>query len=268
MQRKIYDCITFFDNNFMFNLRYNILKNYVDYFIVCESKFDHRGNPKNINFIKSEEYDYKKVKHLILNKPFPKNTNIWENQAIQREFLLKSVNFADPEDYIFFSDPDEIPKPEVLINFNLKKKYGIFMQKCFNYKFNLFNDHESPWEGTRVCKKKNLKSIDFMRQKIKSKNLTYSFFRFDKEKNIQIFDNAGWHFNNILNPEEISLKLKTFAHIKFADEKFSSIQLIENNIKNRIDLFGRGHKYKKIEIDNNFPSYLINNIHKFKKFII
>ena len=268
MRNKIYDCITFFDNNFMFNLRYNILKNYVDYFIVCESRFDHRGNPKNINFVKSEEYNYKKVKHFILDKPFPNNINIWENQAIQREFLLKSTNFAGPEDYIFFSDPDEIPKPEVLINFNLKKKYGIFMQKCFNYKFNLFNHYESPWEGTRVCKKKNLKSIDFMRQKIKSKNLNYSFFRFDKEKSIQIFNNAGWHFNNILSPKEISLKLKTFAHSQFADEKFSSLQTIENNIENKMDLFGRSHKYKKVEIDNTFPSYLINNTDKFKKFII
>jgi beta-1,4-mannosyl-glycoprotein beta-1,4-N-acetylglucosaminyltransferase len=43
---KILDCITFFDNNFMFNLRYNILKNYVDYFVVCESKFNHKGIEK------------------------------------------------------------------------------------------------------------------------------------------------------------------------------------------------------------------------------
>ena len=28
-----------------------------------------------------------------------------------------------------------------------------------------FNKYETPWEGTRVCKKKNLKSIDYMRQK-------------------------------------------------------------------------------------------------------
>ena len=45
--------------------------------------------------------------------------------------------------------------------FKLNKKYGIFMQKCFNYKFRNF-DYESPWEGTRVCKKKNLGSINFI----------------------------------------------------------------------------------------------------------
>ena len=134
-QSKIYDCITFFDNNFMFNLRYNILKEEVDFFIICESRYDHKGNEKKINFIRAKEYDFNKVKHFILEKPFPKNNNTWQNQALQREFLLKCTNIAESEDYIFFSDPDEIPKPEILKNFELKKKYGIFMQKFFNYKF-------------------------------------------------------------------------------------------------------------------------------------
>ena len=268
MKSKIFDCVTFFDNNYMFDIRYNILNKYVDYFIVCESIFDHRGNPKSKNFVLRSDYDKTKVKYFLLDKPFPKNNSIWSNQAIQREFLLSTTNFANPEDYIFFSDPDEIPKPEVLKNFKLEKKYGIFLQKCFNYKFNLFNEHESPWEGSRVCKKKDLKSIDFMRQKVKSKNLKYSFLRIDKEKSIEIFKNAGWHFNNILSPEEISLKLKTFAHSEFADKKFSSINIIEKKINNQIDLFERNHKYEKVEVDDTFPEYIRNNIKKFKKFII
>ena len=218
---KIFDCITFFDNNFMFEIRYNILSQYVDYFVICESKFDHRGNKKEKNFIWKENFDKKKIKYLLIDSPFPTNTNIWENQAIQREELLNFINFAGQEDYIFFSDPDEIVRPELLENFKLDKKYGIFMQDCFNYKFNLFNPHESPWEGTRVAQKKNIKSIDYLRQKIKSKNLNYNFFRFDKEKNIQLFNDGGWHFNNILTPKEISLKLRTFAHSEFSKKEFS-----------------------------------------------
>ncbi len=154
MNSKIIDCITFFDNDFMFDLRYNILENVVDYFVVCESRYDHRNNPKNINFKVLERYNRNKIKHIVLDKEFPKNNNIWQNQAYQREFLLENLNFVDPEDYIFFSDPDEIPDPNVLKKFKLNKKYGIFYQSCFNYKFNLFNKYETPWEGTRVCKKK------------------------------------------------------------------------------------------------------------------
>ena len=210
----------------------------------------------------------KKIKYFLNLNPFPKNTNRWENQAIQREYLLNYLDFAKPDDYIFFSDPDEIIKPELLNNFILKKKYGIFLHNFYNYKFNLYNSNESPWEGSRVCKKKNLKSIDFMRQKERSKNLKYKFYRFDKEKNIQIFDNGGWHFNNIISPEEISLKLKTFAHSEFADDKYSSPKVIKKKIDLRMDLFERGHIYQKKEIDNTFPKYLIDNQDKFKKFII
>ena len=182
--------------------------------------------------------------------------------------MLDSLNFVSQDDYILFSDPDEIPNPEILLNFNLDKKYGIFLQKFFNYKFNLFNKHETPWEGTRVCKKKNLKSIDFMRQKIKSKNLNYGFFRIDKEKSIKIFNNAGWHFNNIMTPEEISLKLRTFAHSEFSDSKFSSPQIIKNKINSKIDLFERGHKYEKIELNESFPKYLIENKIKYKDYLL
>ena len=267
IKNKIIDCITFFDNNFIFELRYNILKEYVDYFVICESKYDHRNNIKKLNF-NTKIYDSDKIKYLVLEKPFPKNTNLWENQAIQREFILKNLNFAEDDDLIFFSDPDEIPNPDVLKNFSLNKKYGIFMQNFYNYYFNLLNPYETPWEGTRVCKKKNLKSIDFMRQKIRKKNINYKFYRLDKEKNIEIFQKGGWHFNNLMSAEEISKKLTTYAHIEYSDKEYSSISVIKKKIADRIDLFGRGEKYKVVNIDNTFPRYLVENIELYKEYIL
>ena len=266
-KNKIIDCITFFDNNFMFELRYNILKDHVDYFVICESKYDHRNNIKKLNFDK-KNYNLKKIQYIVLDKPFPGNENLWENQAIQREFLLENLSFVNPDDYIFFSDPDEIPDPKIFKDFELKKKYGIFLQKSFNYKFNLYNPYESPWEGTRVSKKKNLKSIDFMRQQVKSKNLRYNFFRFDKEKSIQIYENAGWHFNNVMEPEKISLKLKTFAHSEFSDDKYSDVEIIRLKINNKIDLYNRGHQYKKIPFNESFPKYLFSNYELYKNYIL
>ena len=266
--KKLIDCITFFDNNFMFEIRYKILNEFVDCFVICESKYDHQNNPKKINFKFQEFYDKSKIIHLVCDKKFPIDNTSWENQAYQREFLLNNLSIFDKEDYIFFSDPDEIPNPNILLNFELKKKFGIFKQKCFNFKFNLFNQYESPWEGTRVAMKKNIKSLDFMRQKIKSKNLNYKFYRIDKEKSIQLFEDGGWHFNNIMSPEDISLKLKTFAHIEFASKKFSDVDVIKKKISLGIDLFERGHKYKKVKIDETFPNYLRENTEKYKDFII
>ena len=267
MSKKI-DCVTFFSENFMFEFRYNVLKDFIDIFVVCESVFDHKGNKKKLNFKFKDYYDKKKINYIVLDHSINKKNNPWKNQAIQREYLLSQLSFLNDEDYIFFSDPDEVPNPDVLYNFNLNKKYGIFMQKCFNYKFNLFNSYESPWEGTRVSKKKNLKSIDYMRQKIISKNLKSKFWRFDKEKNIELFSNGGWHFNNIEKPEYISKKLKTFAHSEFADERFSSIKTIEKKIHDKIDLFERGHEYNQVELNESFPKYLLENTEYYNKFIL
>lgn len=268
MKNKIFDCVTFFQENFITNFRFEILNKVIDYFVVCESKYDHRGNKKELNFKLLNSKFKKKVIYLVLDRPFRDKNDLWQNQAEQREYIISGLGGAAPNDYIMFSDPDEIPRPELLEKLELKKDYGLFLQNIYCYKFNLFNKFESPWEGTRICKKKNLKSINYMRQKIKQKNLIAPFWKFYKEKSIQIIENGGWHFNSLLSPEEISKKLKTFAHSEFSNEKFSSVRVIEEKISKKIDLFERGHEYQVVKIDKTFPKYLIQNIDKFRKFII
>lgn len=107
-----------------------------------------------------------------------------------------------------------------------------------------------------------------MRQKILVKNLKYNFLRIDKEKSIELFHNAGWHFNNLMSPKDISLKLKTFAHKEFSGREFSAEEIIKYKIEKKIDLFGRGHNYKVVELNEKFPSYILNNLEKFKIYIV
>ena len=264
---KIFDCITFFRENFITNLRFEILYNYVDYFVICESKYDHRGKIKKFNFILKNKKFKKKIIYLKHTNKFPTNHR-WHTQAIQRDYILKGINFAKPDDIVMFSDPDEIPNPKVIKKLKLDNNYAIFMQKSFCYKFNLFNPYESPWEGTRAAKFKNLNSIDFMRQKILKKNLKKPFWKIQINKNIDIIKNGGWHFNSLLTANEISIKLKTFAHKEFSSSKYSNLNIIKKNINAKKDLFNRGWKYKKISFNNGFPKFLLKNKNKFKKWII
>ena len=89
MRDKIIDCITFFDNDFMFDLRYNILYDVVDFFVICESKFDHRNNKKKINFKILEKYNKFKIKHFVLNKEFPKKIISGKIKLIKENFYSK-----------------------------------------------------------------------------------------------------------------------------------------------------------------------------------
>ena len=59
------------------------------------------------------------------------------------------------------------------------------------YKINIFNKYETPWEGTRVCKKKFLKNFTHLRKKIIKKNVSKPFWRIEIEKNIEIINDGG-----------------------------------------------------------------------------
>tara|TARA_B100001093_G_C26594682_1_gene913137 strand:- start:1 stop:810 length:810 start_codon:yes stop_codon:yes gene_type:complete len=268
IKRKIFDCITFFDENFLTNLRIEILNEVVDYFVICESKYDHKGLKKKINFRLTNSKFKNKIRHIIINEQFPNFKNGWENEKYQREKIFDGIFDANKEDYIIFSDSDEIPNPKKLKNLDLKKKFGIFFQKFYVYKLNIYNKHETPWEGTRICKKKDLKNFTYLRKKILQKNISKSSLKFYIEKNIQVIKNGGWHFNNLYSPKQISKKIRTFQHTEFNKKTFTNIKTISQKIKNLEDLYNRSHKYKKVKIDKSYPEFLQKNKHKMIKYIL
>ena len=115
-KNKIFDCITFFNENLLTNARFEILKDVVDYFVVCESQFDYRGKKKKINFklINNEFKD--RVRHLVLTDRFPNIKDLWKSEEYQREAIFRSIKDANPDDLIMYSDSDEIPNPQILNN--------------------------------------------------------------------------------------------------------------------------------------------------------
>ena len=54
---KIFDCFMFFDEDQVLDLRLNILNEIVDYFVIVESIYNHRGEKRELLFDKKK---YKK----------------------------------------------------------------------------------------------------------------------------------------------------------------------------------------------------------------
>jgi len=274
MRNKIYDCTTFYNANLLFQTRFEILKNFVDYFVVCEANKDHTGNPKPFNFDLSfleknkDRIIYIKVTDLPTIKL--KGKKDYKLLRLQMENLLKGIRNADDDDLIIFSDEDEIPNPENLIKFDFDKyKFGIFLQNMYYYKINLLSIDEgnNNWPGSRICKKKNLKSF-FKFRILKLKNLEYPFWRIDKEKSIQVIENGGWHFSYMMSAEDILKKIESMAHTEFNKEKFKNLSKIKRNIENGVDPFERNLRFKKVVIDNTYPEYIRNNLNKFENWIL
>ena len=64
---KVFDCITYYDEPLLFEIRLNVLDNFVDEFIVSEALFSHSGEKKKINFNINNYPKFKnRIKHIII----------------------------------------------------------------------------------------------------------------------------------------------------------------------------------------------------------
>ena len=161
------------------------------------------------------------------------------------------------------SDIDEIPNPEKIKEFNIQNKYGCFLQKNYQSKINLLNITDDDWAGTKICKKKYLKSPQWLRN-IKTKKKPFWKIFSDK---LQLINNGGWHFSFLKDPASIKNKIVSYSHQEYNLEEFTNINLIKQKILKGEDLFSRSIKYKKVEIDQSFPKYITQNLEKFNKWI-
>ena len=294
---RIFDCFMYFDEDIVLDLRLNTLNENVDYFIIVESNFTHKGDerklkfnpekfskfkdkiiyliydnkPKGIELIKENDSEDEKSRKYIFNAIYRENG--------QRNFISEGLEIADKDDFILISDVDEIPNLKDIDFKKFKEKLIFFNQEMFYYKFNLKLPNYN-WIGTKSCKKKYLKSPQWLRN-IKDKK--YPFYRLDtffsetKSSNIKFINEGGWHFTNIKSADEIEYKLRSYLHHREFDENPLSIKEIENlinnqqaiydlNVDKRIQKIGQGNKLEKYDL-KKLPSYINNNLEKFKDWI-
>ena len=294
---KIFDCFMYFNEDVVLDIRLNTLDKHVDYFVIVESSFTHKGEKRELQFDNKKFEKFKnKIIYLVYDKrpinikeilnddheddksrKYISNSILRENG--QRNFILNGLEDANEEDLILISDVDEIPNLEKLEIGNINQKIIMFKQEMFYYKFNLklpnFN-----WTGTKACKKKYLKSPQWLRN---IKDRKYSLYRFDvlfsetKFINLKIIENGGWHFTNLKSAEEIEHKLKSYLHHREFDVNPISINEINNIIKNKIAIYdltldkktqkiGHGKKLEKYPLDR-LPKFLQDNLHNYQEWI-
>ncbi len=294
---KIFDCFMYFDEEVVLDLRLNVLDKYVDYFVIVESIYTHKGDrrelqfnhkkfekfknkiiylvydvePKGIEKILSEDSQEEKSKKYILNSSLRENG--------QRNFIFNGLQKAQNNDLILISDVDEIPNLKNLDPNKINEKIIMFKQDMFYYKFNL-KLPSFVWTGTKGCKRKDLKSPQWLRN-IKDKRFPIYrldiFFSKKKYSNISFINRGGWHFTNIKTAAEIEYKLKSYLHHREFDENPISINEIEEIIKNKKAIYdlkadkrsnkiGDGSKLEKYPLDK-LPEYLQANLKYYEKWI-
>ena len=294
---KIYDCFMYFDEEVVLDVRLNTLNEFVDYFVIVESIYTHKGDPRELKFNHKKFEKFKdKIIYIVDEETYPQtdeiNTEDSEDEkshkAIfnaayrengQRNLITRGLKKANDEDIIMVSDVDEIPKLSELNFKNINEKIILFKQDMFYYKFNLWLPNLI-WTGTKACKKKNLVNPQWLRN---IKDRKYSFFRIDtffsktKYTSIKVINDGGWHFSNIKTPKEIEFKFRSYLHHREFDLNPLSVTQIDEIIRNKqaiydlkvdktVNKIGNGSILKNFDL-NGLPEYIVTNKNKFLDWI-
>lgn len=250
----------------LFELRYQILKKYVDVFVVVEFDRTFSGADKPSYTLKSKEYfydaidtwpkvqyfnfnhhHYEQYRALALSSPnteYGKGAEHWITEFMQKESLKDALAALNPkdEDIIYLNDTDEIWNPRLqwpdFTGTPLKLKLDV-------YTYFLNNHSSEEFYGTLVSEYRFIKNecLNHLRTNAQKTNFL-----------------AGWHFTSMGGYEGLFKKLSD----SYTDESYFTpdvVATLRKNIETSKDFLGRDFTYTLDE--NTWPDYLKANREKY-----
>ena len=277
---KIFDSFRFFNELDLLEIRFNLLYDLVDHFVITECPYTIMGDEKPLYYWENRKRFDKfndKVIHDVM-EDIPDNFNDYverngyhtpygnvdkncgqryidipiryQRDIYARDYTAYSIEKAGAksEDVIITSDADEIINPLILQNMDWFDGYNHYvgLQRTFYYKLNVLREED--WMGSRICNWFKLRntSVDQLRQ---------------SHQDSYRIEQGGWHWSYFGNVKTIEQKLKACADSHHGSEDLPEMVDMGKDPVGRSDLYGA------VPIDDSFPEYIRNNQEKYSNLI-
>lgn len=251
---SVIDCLSYNGEIDVLKVRLAEMHELVDTVVIVECPYTFSGNKKELRFPEDkkqlEDKYLNKIKYVVFDENDP-NDDAWEREFKQKNSIFyrgvaKLMLFDD--DYVVYSDLDEIPDSTTIRKYILAKSVStVFQPHWFN--FNIEN-YLGPWPGHTIW----LYRYADMRQWLWFKGEEANIHNFPAKK---AYPESGWHLSYFMPPEEILNKLSSYSHfndLKDLYVKEQGIGYIKNKIKAGGCLF---NKFEKKVFSHPLPLYYV-----------
>jgi beta-1,4-mannosyl-glycoprotein beta-1,4-N-acetylglucosaminyltransferase len=249
----VYSCCSFFSEFDLLDLKIAEELDVIDKLVLAEADMTHQGAPKPLHLKGNPRYRHPKIELVFVTDGFGEDT--WRNENLQRDALLQP--FED-DDVFIVGDVDEINKKEDIPNIvEQARAHGHVRleQTLYCYKINLMVENY-PWRRAFAVSGRYLRAS--------GKRL--SEIRTSIPDGIPI-STHGKHFSYLFDPNGISQKIKSFAHAEYNQPQYVDPNEIERRIAERVDPFDHGRELVRVELDDSYPSTILNNLEFWRKHI-
>ena len=282
--KKIYDCFTFVDELDILEIRLNTLYEHVDHFVIVEANKTHLGRDNELCFKNNKDRFEKfldKVIHVEVTDMPNFSDDIWELEIFHRNCILRGLQGAHEDDIVIISDVDEIIMPEAIqkIRSTQKEFYAIRSFQFYSHLNSLLISERSLLPvmnfqsmATKLShvKKHSPQSIRIFKNDLNEDD-TLSFFEIE----VEVIKDGGRHFSFIGDEQKFQVKLDRYTHPELRDSAHHFINFMYESkekssgfVAHNINLISTvNFYYANIELDDLFPQYIRDNLHKYKDVI-
>ena len=264
----IYDCVSFFNELDLLELRLKTLSGVVDRFVISESRYSHSGKKKRLLFKDNQSrFTTFLDKIIYIVSPDPEDPDRaasdvayrWELENIQRNATIQHIsNTITDDDILIISDLDEIPSPTAITASVKKQRPVRLLQKLYYYYLNYRCCTTPYWQrGTVVLSVKDFKNeqtyanIESGVALVPTVNIGPTATKVRFLQNIPKVKNGGWHFSYMGGIQCILTKLHSIVE---GDQSNADESYVRHCIETGNDPYDRGEWYFAEKLDDSFPS--------------
>lgn len=253
-KKKIIDAFNFFNEFDLLKLRLNYLNDIVDYFLICECNHTYSANPKPYYLDQILNDIPENIRKKIIRIKYEIDgryyyNDPWRLESEHRDFIGKNLTSFSLDDIIMISDLDEIPNKEYIKKvLSIWDKDSLYVGEfdVFLYNFITCASSVYSWHGTILSSVK--KCIELGSNTLHKK-------RKDDEYGYKVLKNGGWHFTYFGNAEKIKLKVESYSHQEYNDEKYINSEYLIDCIKNKKCFYDENQVLQTYNF-NNYPEEL------------
>ena len=221
-------------------------------------------------------------------KIFTQNARIREQ--FQRGLIdeqIKGLKLS-AKDLIIHSDCDEIPRASTIQELAARCESNRYLLELDDFVYFL-NLYQGKWARCTVTSFDRFKGVQYARQNMYVGHAV-KYFRFNfplmrvpdywttrrylrflpiikYNPGLVPIEGGGWHFNNLFSADDIIEKIKSFSHTELVKQVDLSRSNISNLRENRKNIFTNSN-LKKVEMNESYPKFVLNNLDKFSNFIL
>ena len=286
----IYDCLTFFNELELLELRLHELADVVDKFVIVEATWTFTNKPKPLFFQENRarfSAFHDKIIYIVVDD-MPASPSAWVMERFQRNAIARGLKDCRPDDFVLVSDIDEIPRASVVkklaqeipfqnnffsnaahavLNSMLVK--SIFHRKALRHQ--LRRNHPFIWRFHQALYRHylNCRAVEtpFSHGTRMMRFRDFSCAEEMRHSGYKTVEDAGWHFSWMGGVERTQEKLAAYSHQERNRPEIADAGNIEKSLKEGRVFFNQNQRLEFVTLDNSYPRYLLEHQDRFSSWI-